>query len=102
MRKTALLLPFALLAGCFRAPPHVRPELPTPPVYLAPSDSAATTGVRATDIAWRDFFRDPRLDTLIATALTNNRDLRVAVAQIEVARGLYRIQGADRLPTIVG
>jgi multidrug efflux system outer membrane protein len=32
--------------------------------------------------------------------LTNNRDLRVAVAQIEVARGLYRIQGADRVPTV--
>jgi len=101
MRKGALLLPFALLAGCFRTTPHVRPELPTPPVYLAPSDSAPTTGVRATEVAWREFFRDPRLGTLIATALTNNRDLRVSVAQIEVARGLYRIQGADRLPTVV-
>jgi multidrug efflux system outer membrane protein len=101
MRKGALLLPFTLLAGCFRTTPHVRPELPTPPVYVAPSDSAATAGVRATDIAWREFFRDPRLGTLIATALTNNRDLRVSVAQIEVARGLYRIQSADRLPTAV-
>jgi multidrug efflux system outer membrane protein len=101
MRKAALFLPLALLAGCFRTPPHVRPELPTPPVYTAPSDSAATTGVRAADIAWREFFRDPRLDALIATALTNNRDLRVAVAQIEVARGLYRIQRADRVPTVV-
>jgi multidrug efflux system outer membrane protein len=101
MRKAARLLPFALLAGCFRAPPHVRPELPTPPAYIGPSDSIATTGVRATDIAWREFFRDPRLDALIATALTNNRDLRVAVAQIEVARGFYRIQRADRVPTVI-
>jgi multidrug efflux system outer membrane protein len=67
---------------------------------MAPPDSTATAGVRATDIAWREFFRDPRLDALIATALTNNRDLRVSVAQIEVARGLYRIQSADRLPTV--
>jgi multidrug efflux system outer membrane protein len=67
---------------------------------MAPSDSGVTAGVHATDIPWREFFRDPRLGALIATALTNNRDLRVSVAQIEVARGLYRIQSADRLPTV--
>ena len=100
MRNAALCVPLALLAGCHLAPPHVRPDLPTPPVYLAASDSAVAVGVRAIDIGWRDFFRDPRLDALIATALADNRDLRVSIARIEVARGLYRIQGADRLPTL--
>jgi outer membrane protein, multidrug efflux system len=100
MHKASFLLPLALLAGCFRTQPHVRPDLPTPPVYLAPLDSGATTGTRATEIAWQQFFRDPRLGALISTALTNNRDLRVSVAQIEVARGQYRIQRADRVPTI--
>ena len=49
-----------------------------------------------------EFFRDPRLNALIRTALDYNRDLQVAVGRIDVARGLYRIQGADRVPTIVG
>jgi multidrug efflux system outer membrane protein len=102
MRKAALLAPLALAAGCSRTPPHVRPELPTPPVYAAPPDSGTTIGVRAADLGWRAFFLDPRLDALIATALENNRDLRVSVAQIAVARGLYRIQAADRLPTVSG
>jgi multidrug efflux system outer membrane protein len=101
MRKAGLVLPLALLASCRLAPPHVRPELPTPPVYLAASDSDLTVGARAIDIGWRDFFRDPRLDALIATALERNRDLAIAVARIDVARGLYRIQSADRLPTPV-
>ncbi|MDQ2665815.1 MAG: efflux transporter outer membrane subunit [Gemmatimonadota bacterium] len=100
MRKCALLLPVVLLAACIKSPPHVRPELPTPPTYAFASDSAAAVGVRSIDIAWRNFFQDPRLHSLIATALENNRDLRVSVAQIEVARGLYRIQGADRVPTV--
>jgi multidrug efflux system outer membrane protein len=101
MRNAAVVLPLALLAGCHFAPPHVRPELPTPAVYAAGSDSGATAGTRAIDIGWREFFRDPRLDTLIATALEHNRDLAIATARIDVARGLYRIQGADRLPTPV-
>jgi multidrug efflux system outer membrane protein len=95
------MLVLALAGGCRLAPPHVRPELPTPPVYLAPPDSGAEARARAIDIGWREFFRDPRLQALIGTALTHNRDLAVAVAQIDVARGLYRIQNADRLPTVV-
>ena len=35
-----------------------------------------------------------------ASRSSNNRDLRVAVARIAEARGQYRIQRADRLPTL--
>src|SRR5690606_11979204 len=52
-------------------------------------------------LAWRDFFADPRLRELIALALEHNRDLVIATARIDEARGLYRIQGADRLPKVV-
>ena len=48
--------------------------------------------------AWRDFFTDPRLESLIEQALANNRDLRVAVLNVERARAQYRIQRADRVP----
>jgi multidrug efflux system outer membrane protein len=101
MRRIAFLVPFTLLAGCHLAPPHVRPELPTPPRYVVPLDSDVTAGARAFDVGWRDFFRDPRLDSLIATALERNRDLAIAVARIDVARGFYGIQNADRFPTPV-
>jgi len=40
------------------------------------------------------------LQQVVSTALAHNRDLQVAVAEIEEARGLYRIQRADRLPSI--
>lgn len=93
-----------LLAGCSLAPQHVRPELPAPSAWTPPDTTPAvpdaTPGVRATEIGWRDFFADPRLEALIATALGHNRDLAVAVAQVEEARGLYGVQRADRLPTI--
>jgi hypothetical protein len=58
-------------------------------------DSAAVA-----DIGWRQFFPDPTLQRLIALALANNRDLRVAVLNVQAAQAQYRIQRADLFPTI--
>ena len=41
-------------------------------------------------------FTDPKLQQLITLALQGNRDLRVAVLNIEQARAQYQIRGADR------
>ncbi len=100
MRKCFALAIGMLLAGCQLAPPHTRPDLPTAPAYPDSYAGDVTLGQRAVEIGWRDFFADEQLEQLVATALVRNRDLAVAVAQIEEARGLYRIQDADRLPTV--
>jgi multidrug efflux system outer membrane protein len=89
------------------ADPAIEGEWPLPPTTVATSASlaapsanpASTTGAAA-DIGWRDFFTDANLEELIARALANNRDLRVAVLNVERARALYRIQRADRVPSI--
>jgi multidrug efflux system outer membrane protein len=90
---------FVLLAGCSMAPTYQRPELATAAVYPAEGRPEQGT-VPPAALGWRNFFHDPRLEALIDQALTNNRDLRVAVERIEEARGQYRIQRADRLPTV--
>lgn len=100
MRKTFAVALGALLAGCQFAPPHVRPDLPTAPEFPSAYAGDVMLGQRAVEIGWRDFFADPQLQLLVATALEHNRDLAVAVAQIEEARGQYRIQRADQLPTL--
>ncbi|MGL4301359.1 MAG: efflux transporter outer membrane subunit, partial [Sphingomonas sp.] len=51
-------------------------------------------------VDYRDVFRDARLQQVIATALANNRDLRVAAANIEAARAQFRIDRANELPRI--
>ncbi len=95
-----MILLALLLNACSFAPRHVRPELPTAARYPDHYVDDPAAGVRATELGWRDFFADPRLEILIATALRNNRDLAVAVAQIEEARGQYRIQRSELLPTV--
>lgn len=98
MRKAILLAGLATLAGCNFAPKYVQPTAPVAPAY-----PDATTGTRAaTDIGWREFFGDPRLQTYIAAALANNRDLAQSVARVEQARAQYRITDADRLPQVEG
>lgn len=99
MRKLLALTLATALGGCNFAPKHVQPALATPAAY--PTEVAPDGGARpAPTIAWDAFFQDERLRELIASALANNRDLRVSVARIEEARGTYRIQRADQLPRL--
>ena len=98
MRLTALALA-ALLAGCSFMPTYERPAAPVAAQW--PGQAETTPAAQpVADIAWQDFFSDARLRALVEQALANNRDLRVAVLNIEQARAQYRIQRADRLPTI--
>jgi len=102
MRKSLSLATIGLLAGCNMAPHYVRPAMPVPatmPEGLAYAPNADGT-MAAADVAWRDFFIDERLRQLIALALANNRDLRIAVANVAQARAQYRVQRADLFPTI--
>ncbi len=99
MRRLASVLWVSLLAGCQLAPPHERPESPTAPRY--PQAYTAGAGdVAPASIGWREFLLDPRLELLITLALERNRDLQVAVERIEEARGQFRVQDADRYPTL--
>jgi multidrug efflux system outer membrane protein len=104
-RKLFLLVGlFAFLTGCTLIPKYTKPEAPVPPAW--PSGPAykeiqTTPGAPVvTDLKWREFFTDERLQKIIETALNNNRDLRVASLTVERARALYRIQRAEILPTV--
>jgi NodT family efflux transporter outer membrane factor (OMF) lipoprotein len=97
--RVALLMAAASLAGCSMMPSYERPAAPVPADWAYP---AAPTGTPAAELNWHSFFSDARLSQLIATALANNRDLRVAVLNIEQARAQYDIRRADQYPNISG
>lgn len=92
-----VLLLAGLLAGCVSmAPTYERPE-PNVAVVTPAADGKA---VDAAELGWREFFPDPQLQSLIASALEHNGDLRLAALNIEAARAQYNIQSAERLPTL--
>src|SRR3546814_1655966 len=100
MRRVFVLTLTSFLGACQLAPPHARPALPTTRDYPTSYAGDRVLGRRAVEISWREFFADPQLETLIATALERNRYLALAVAQIHEAYGHYRIPGAARLPSL--
>lgn len=95
-------VPLLLLsvAACSFAPKYVRPELPVPASWPTGDAYLRQTEATLPAVTYRDIFRDARLQRLIEQALANNRDLRVAAANIEVARAAYRIQRAELFPEV--
>ena len=88
-----------LLSACASlAPSYERPAAPVAPAW---TESAVLNGPAVPELAWQSFFeRDERLRELIRLALLNNRDLRVALLNVEQARALARVADASRLPTV--
>lgn len=101
MRMKATALTAALMLGaCSMAPTYVRPAAPVPPswplgdAYLAQSEVALPT------VSYTEIFRDARLQTLIGQALANNRDLRIAAANVAAARAQVRVVRANQFPEL--
>src|SRR5690554_5897240 len=80
--------------------PDVAARWPIPETTPADARREGTPVAAVADVGWRDFLVDSRLQALVARALENNRDLRVAVLNVERARALYRVQRSERLPTV--
>ena len=103
--RLAVAMATALLAGGCGvlepqlpdAAPAIPAEWPIPETAAAPDPQAGSV---TADIGWREFFADPKLEEVIARALANNRDLRVAMLNVEKARAQYRVQRADRVPSV--
>ena len=100
IRTLTALAAATSLTACSLAPPYARPAAPVPtswPVgdaYLRSSEASLPT------VRYQDIFQDPRLQALIGQAIANNRDLRVAAANIAAARGQFRIQRAELFPQV--
>lgn len=94
---------FAVILGlattsCLMGPDYQRPVVPTPAAYRDQTPSQDTTTIA--DLPWWTVFKDPELLSLIGEAVENNRDLRAALARVEQARALARIQKAQILPAV--
>ena len=78
-----LAVTLALLGGCAVGPNYHPPAVQAPDNFRF-AESRTTNSLA--DLPWWDVFKDPMLQDLIRTALTNNYDLKQAISRVEQAR----------------
>ena len=100
IRKLTAVTMMASLTACSLAPKYVRPAAPVPQSWPVGDAYLRTSEATLPTVRYQDIFRDARLQALITQALANNRDLRVAAANIAAARGQFRIQRAELFPEV--
>lgn len=76
-----------------------KPAVQTPGVFRADS-TAQPSAQSLADLKWFEIFRDPKLQDLLRDALSNNYDLRQAIANIDAARANLGITRSEQFPTI--
>jgi len=86
----------SLLMSCAVGAPYKRGDIDLPQTY---KDAPAVTGDSIV-LPWKTFFKDPRLATLIETALEKNNDVQVALKNIEQLDLAYRQAKNALLPTV--
>ncbi|MDG2517961.1 efflux transporter outer membrane subunit [Lysobacter soli] len=91
---TTALLVFA--AGCTLGPDYARPTIDAPDAWrVQPAEAQAVANSR-----WWTSFNDPVLDDLIATALAENLDVRIAAARVEQFLGALTATRSRFFPTV--
>jgi multidrug efflux system outer membrane protein len=101
-KRLAILLLLGAVAGaCNLAPKYTRPAAPVPDRWpQGEAYEADSEGVgEPSELLPEDFLKDPRLLQILRLARQHNRDLRLAVLDVERARSLYRIQRAELFPS---
>ncbi len=99
MKKILLLIPLIgilTLMSCSVGPDFQKPQVDTLQVYRFDSlnvDSVA-------NLKWWDLFQDPVLDSLVISALRNNKDLLITISRIEEARANLGFTKADMWPKL--
>lgn len=76
-----------------------RPQVQTPTVFRG--DTATQPDPHSiAEVKWFDLFKDEKLQNLIREALTNNYDIRQAIARIDAARANLGITRSEQFPQI--
>ncbi len=98
----SLALAALALTGCNVGPRYTRPVVPAPPAFRAADNTTASSpaGTSIGDQQWAQVFREPELQSLIRTALTNNFDVRIAAERILEQQAQVQVTRSAEFPQV--
>src|ERR1700720_4549528 len=88
----------AVLTACAVGPNYPRPVTPVPPQFV----NVGQPGFNGADVEAKFWtvFNDPKLNSLVDDALMENKDLKLARANLNASRAARRLAGFDLFPTV--
>ncbi|WP_264563980.1 TolC family protein [Flavobacterium sp. N3904] len=92
------LIPLGICLAVVSCAPAITPLAETtvaPESYTTNKDTINTSS-----IVWKDFFKDKYLTDLIDVALKNNQELKITLAEIEIAQSEIRAKKGALLPSV--
>lgn len=95
MRRACMLVA-AALCGCAVGPDYRRPAVDAPAAFRFQGPEAREMA----NVPWWRQFGDPQLERLIAIALAENRDVKIAAARIDQFLGQYASTRALLFPQV--
>jgi outer membrane protein, multidrug efflux system len=103
-RSSAIAVAALVVAGCNVGPRYNRPTVSTPPNFRGADDAAVVSDAQNSiaDQQWSEVFREPELQELIRTALTNNYDIRIAARRVLEQQAQVQITRSQEFPTVTG
>ena len=101
LRLGLLAVAVSMLAGCTVGPKYVRPNYTAPTAYRGADNTSNSSEAKESlgDEQWAAVYREPELQTLIRTALTNNYDVRIAARRILEQQAQVRITRSQEFPS---
>jgi multidrug efflux system outer membrane protein len=97
-RSILFLLSTLFLASCAIGPDYLKPAVDTPSAWRL--DYQAAAGLA--DLPWWEGFGDPALNQLIAEALKENKDLKIAAARVDQYLGALETTRSQFFPQFGG
>lgn len=85
------------LGACSFLPEYQRPQSPVANAFPAGSEVVNESKESVLPF-WKHFFKDKELQRLVVLALHNNKDISIAMSNVEAYQALYRIQRSELFP----
>lgn len=102
-KKTiSIALASTLFSGCFSLEPKLEPldSKVIPLEWNNPVDTRTQEDLTQIKPSWEDFVQNDTLKKVVDLAIKNNKDLKIALLNIQSARATYRVTKADSFPSV--